>query len=198
MLEKLERLKLEDGRELRLLSALEVLEARREAEGLARGEAEAALCANACLLARALERGGQPVFADGGAALAGLSAREIGALAGRWAAFDRAENPSPEDGEERLEGLKKAWSTRPMSAFAGVCSNALARFRRRSGPNRGRRGTISGAPSTWRWTGRRSWHGCVPPADGRRRRSGARPAARSGQRRRRGRTRPLTRRGLNA
>ena len=120
MLERRERLKLEDGRELRLLSALEVLEARREAEGLA----------------RALERGGQPVFADGGAALAGLSAREIGALAGRWAAFDRAENPSPEDGEERLEGLKKAWSTRPMSAFAGVCSNALARFRRRSGPNR--------------------------------------------------------------
>lgn len=136
MLERRERLKLEDGRELRLLSALEVLEARREAEGLAPGEAEAALCANACLLARALERGGQPVFADGGAALAGLSAREIGALAGRWAAFDRAENPSPEDGEERLEGLKKAWSTRPMSAFAGVCSNALARFRRRSGPNR--------------------------------------------------------------
>ena len=132
MLERRERLKLEDGRELRLLSALEVLEARREAEGLARGEAEAALC----VLARALERGGQPVFADGGAALAGLSAREIGALAGRWAAFDRAENPSPEDGEERLEGLKKAWSTRPMSAFAGVCSNALARFRRRSGPNR--------------------------------------------------------------
>ena len=31
---------------------------------------------------------------------------------------------------------KKAWSTRPMSAFAGACSNALARFRRRSGPNR--------------------------------------------------------------
>ena len=58
MLERRERLKLEDGRELRLLSALEVLEARREAEGLARGEAEAALCANACLLARALERGG--------------------------------------------------------------------------------------------------------------------------------------------
>ena len=144
MLERRERLKLEDGRELRLLSALEVLEARREAEGLARGEAEAALCANACLLARALERGGQPVFADGGAALAGLSAREIGALAGRWAAFDRAENPSPEDGEERLEGLKKAWSTRPMSAFAGVCSNALARFRRRSGPTGGGGGAVPG------------------------------------------------------
>ena len=39
MLERRERLKLEDGRELRLLSALEVLEARREAEGLARGGA---------------------------------------------------------------------------------------------------------------------------------------------------------------
>ena len=37
MLERRERLKLEDGRELRLLSALEVLEARWEAEGLARG-----------------------------------------------------------------------------------------------------------------------------------------------------------------
>lgn len=103
MLERRERLKLEDGRELRLLSALEVLEARREAEGLAR-EAEAALCANACLLARALERGGQPVFADGGAALAGLSAREIGALAGRWAAFDRAENPSPRTGRSGWKG----------------------------------------------------------------------------------------------
>ena len=34
--------------------------------GLARGRRRAALCANACLLARALERSGQPVFADGG------------------------------------------------------------------------------------------------------------------------------------
>ena len=50
-----ERLRLEDGRELRLLSALEVLQARREAEELARNEGERALCANACLLARALE-----------------------------------------------------------------------------------------------------------------------------------------------
>ena len=49
-----------------------------------------------------------------------------------------AQQEEQEQGEapERLEGLKKAWSTRPMSAFAGVCSNALARFRRRSGPNR--------------------------------------------------------------
>ena len=131
-----DRLRLEDGRELRLLSALEVLQARREAEELAQNEGERALCANACLLARALERGGQPVFADGGAALAGLSAREIGALAGRWAAFDRAENPSPEDGEERALALKKAWSTRLMSAFGGACSGRLGPSPQRSGPRR--------------------------------------------------------------
>ena len=121
------------GLELRLLSAREVLEARREAAGLTREDRERALCANACLLARALERGGQPVFADGGAALAGLSAREIGALAGRWAAFDRGENPSPENGEEAAMPAKKAWSTRLMSAFAGVCSGRSTPFPRRTG-----------------------------------------------------------------
>ena len=133
MLERRERLKLEDGRELRLLSALEVLEARREAEGLARGEAEAALCANACLLARALERGGKPVFTDGEAALRGLSAGEIGTLARLWSGLNRAENPGPEDGEERVDALKKAWSTRLRRAFAGVCSKP-------SGPSPLRRG----------------------------------------------------------
>ena len=52
-----QRLRLEDGSELRLLSALEVLEARREAAQLAEGQGERALCSNACLLARALESG---------------------------------------------------------------------------------------------------------------------------------------------
>ena len=121
-----ERMRLEDGRELRLLSALEVLQARREAEELAQNEGERALCANACLLARALERRGKPLFSSGRAALEGMSAREIGELARRWNELDRAENPSPEDGEEAAQSLKKAWSTRLMSAFAGACS---ARFR---------------------------------------------------------------------
>ena len=49
-------IKVDKGTELRLLSALELLEAGREAERLARREEEKALCANACLLARALER----------------------------------------------------------------------------------------------------------------------------------------------
>ena len=122
------------GLELRLLSAMEVLEARREAAGLAREGAEKALCANACLLARALERGGKPVFPDGQAVLQGLTAEQIGTLAGQWADFDWAENPSPGDGQERVDALKKAWSTRLMRAFAGVCSAHSARCPQRNGP----------------------------------------------------------------
>ena len=133
LLERRERLSLGDGRELRLLSALEVLQARREAAELARSGEEQALCANACLLARALERDGRPVFHSGEAALKGLSVREIGALAGRWAAFDKGENPAPEDGEEAALPLKKAWSTRLMSAFAGACSGRFTPFPRRNG-----------------------------------------------------------------
>ena len=55
------------GWTLRLLSAQETLEARREAAELAADQREWALCANACLLARALERSEtrQPVFASG-------------------------------------------------------------------------------------------------------------------------------------
>ena len=129
-----DRMDLDNGMQLRLLSALEVLQARREAEELAQNEGEKALCANACLLARALERHGRPVFDSGRAALAAMGVREIGALAGRWAEFDRAENPAPEDGQERAMALKKAWSTRLRSAFAGVCSGHSGPSPRRSGP----------------------------------------------------------------
>ena len=102
------RIKVDKGMELRLLSALELLEAGREAEGLACREEEKALCANACLLARALERDGRTVFPDGEAVLKGLSAGEIGHLARLWSGLNRAENPGPEDGEERVDALKKA------------------------------------------------------------------------------------------
>lgn len=108
MLERRERLKLEDGRELRLLSALEVLEARREAEGLARGEAEAALCANACLLARALEtQEGERVFSSGEAVLAGLRVEEISNLARTWSRFNREENPPLTLNQEQADEVKK-------------------------------------------------------------------------------------------
>ena len=116
------RIKAGKGMELRLLSALELLEAGQEAEELARREEEKALCANACLLARALERDGKQVFSDGEAVLRGLSAGEIGTLAKMWNGLNRAENPSPEDGEERVDALKKALSTRLRRVFAGVCS----------------------------------------------------------------------------
>ena len=107
MLERRERLKLEDGRELRLLSALEVLEARREAEGLARAPKEHALCSNACLLARALESGEKPVFDSGRAVLAGLTVSEIAALSRTWSQFNREENPALTMEQEEAEELKK-------------------------------------------------------------------------------------------
>ena len=130
------RIEAGEGRTLRLLSALEVLEARREAADLAREDRERALCANACLLARALEKRGRPVYDSGEAVLAAMTAEEIGALAKRWSDFRRAENPSAEDGEERVDALKKAWSTRLMSAFSGACSGPLGRFPPRRGPGR--------------------------------------------------------------
>ena len=114
------------GRTLRLLSAWEVLEARREGDELAQDGKERAVCRNACLVARALERDGRPVFESGRAALDGLRLEEIDRLAGAWAAFNRECNPSPLDGEEELQRRKKAWSTRIMSAFSGACSACLA------------------------------------------------------------------------
>ena len=136
ILSRKDRLELGDGRQLRLLSAQEVLEAGREAGELAQSQGERALCANACLLARALERHGRPVYDSGKAVLAAMGVREIGALAGTWAAFDREENPSPEDGRERALALKKAWSTRLMSAFAGACSGRSGPSPQRSGPRK--------------------------------------------------------------
>ena len=104
-----DRLALENGMELRLLSALEVLEARREAAELAAAEGERALCSNACLLARALEQGEdrRPVFPDGRAVLAGLTVEEIGALAARWGEFRRESDPGLELSREELERVKK-------------------------------------------------------------------------------------------
>ena len=107
-----------------------------KAEEVARNEGERALCANACLVARALENHGRPVFDSGKALLAAMGVREIGALAGTWAAFDREENPSPEDGRERALALKKAWCTRLMSAFAGACSGRSEPSPQRSGPRK--------------------------------------------------------------
>ena len=129
-----DRVKVREGA-LRLLSAREVLSARREGDTLARDGRERALCRNACLIARALERGGRPVFANGEAALDGLRVEDIARLADRWARFNRDCNPSPLDGEQEIQRRKKAWSTRVMSAFSGACSACLALCPPRSGRN---------------------------------------------------------------
>ena len=117
-----DRVRVGGGRTLRLLSAREVLEARREGDALAQDGKERALCRNACLVARALERKGRAVFEDGQAVLDGLRVEDIAGLADDWARFNRACNPSPLDGEQEIARRKKAWSTRVMSAFNGACS----------------------------------------------------------------------------
>ena len=104
-----DRISLDNGMDLRLLSALEVLQARREAAELAREDRERALCSNACLLARALENseGRKPVFSNGRAVLAGLTVEEIGALAARWGQLHRSCNPGLSVDDEALENVKK-------------------------------------------------------------------------------------------
>ena len=44
-----------------------------------------------------------------------LSVGEINALVEQYALLDGVENPSCEDGREKVEALKKAWSTRPTN-----------------------------------------------------------------------------------
>ena len=127
-----DRVRIKEG-ELRLLSAWEALEARREGDALALDGRERALCRNACLLARALERKGRPVFADGQAVLNALRVEDVARLAAAWAAFNRERNPSALEEEEEISRRKKAWSTRLMSAFNGACSACSALCPPRSG-----------------------------------------------------------------
>lgn len=136
LLEGRERLELEGGRSLRLLSALEVLQAGREAEELAGAPEERPLCANACLLARAMEQDGKPLFQSGREVLEQLTPRQIARLTERWAELDKMENPGVTVEQERAEAIKKAWSTRLKSAFAGVCSGRLAPCPPRHGSER--------------------------------------------------------------
>ena len=90
------RLPLGNGLVLRLLSGMELLEARREAYELSRLPGERPLCSNACLLARALWMEGEeePLFADGEQVLIALTAEEIEALCARWDEFRRSAVPN--------------------------------------------------------------------------------------------------------
>ena len=106
-------LPLEGGRALRLLTETEEMQVRREAMELAVNEMDLPLCANACLVARALVCAGERVYADGRAVLDGLSAEEIEALAERWAAFRREKGVGLGLGEKRLDALKASLAAQP-------------------------------------------------------------------------------------
>lgn len=123
-----------EGWSLRLLTAREEMECRREGLELAaeEGEGQEALCTNACLVARVLRRRGKAVFGSGREVLERLTAGQIARLAGQWGEFDRECDPGPWE-EKAVDEAKKGWSARLMSAFSGVCSKVLALFRRRSG-----------------------------------------------------------------
>ena len=118
-----DRISLNNGMDLRLLSALEVLQARREAAELAGEERERALCSNACLLARALEHSEDhsPVFSGGAEVLSGLTVEEIAALAGRWDAFRRESDPGLDLNREELENVKKNSVTTRGTGCVGGC-----------------------------------------------------------------------------
>ena len=123
ILARQDRVHLDNGMDLRLLSALEVLQARREAGELACEDRERALCSNACLLARALERteNHTPGFPDGQSVLAGLTVEEIGALAARWAQLRRRSDPGLDVSQTELEELKKNFAGPPLNDSDGGC-----------------------------------------------------------------------------
>lgn len=107
ILAEVDRTPLENGMELRLVSAWELLAIRQEALKLSRSEADRGLCVNACLMAYALESEGVALFEDGEAVLKGLSVEEIANLAKLWREFNEKVNPSPCLPQEELDSLKK-------------------------------------------------------------------------------------------
>lgn len=131
-----ERLEVEGGLQLRLLSAFEVLQARGEARALAGEERELALCANACLLAKAVLQGETPRFRDGEQVLREWTVEEISRLAKLWLEFNRKVNPGPGVAEEEADKLKKAWHTPERSGCTGVCCERFRPCPQRNGSGR--------------------------------------------------------------
>jgi hypothetical protein len=119
ILARQDRVSLGNGMVLRLLSAGELIQARRRAHELARSPLEQPLCSNACLVALALEVEGeeQPFFRDVEEVLAALTAEEIEMLAQRWDDFRRETAPgaevremgfNPNFDERRFEGREES------------------------------------------------------------------------------------------
>ena len=104
-----DRLSIDNGMYLTLLSARELLDARREARNLAKGALEQPLCSNACLVAKALRLEGSdlPLFCGGEEVLDTLTADEIEILAARWDGFRRV--TLPEGGSEIESGINASF-----------------------------------------------------------------------------------------
>lgn len=99
---------------LRLLSVEEVRELFREGRELARTSGrDTALCSNACLIARALERDGRPVFRDGRQALEHLAPETIAEISDAWGEFNAQCNPSVRDSEEHIREYKASLAQMP-------------------------------------------------------------------------------------
>ena len=99
---------LEDGLELRAAPAFAVLQARKEAMEESREEPETlGLWMNACLLAKAVFRGGRPAFADGKALLQAVPMETLTRWTEAYAALCREENPpcSAQNAEKAAEAL---------------------------------------------------------------------------------------------
>ena len=114
--------------ELRVLTAWELLQARREAKGLEQEALEAGLCLNACVLARAASVRGRAVFSSGQQVLMRLSAETIETLSARYAALSQRQR-------RRLQRCGRIWPRAPMSGSSGGCcgSSAFCPLRRAPG-----------------------------------------------------------------
>lgn len=101
------------GHELRILSAWELMQARREAEDIPGEKETEALRRNAAILSRAVYRGGMRMFSSGRAVLEQWSGEKIGA---EMAAYRKlAQQVDPDCGqEERVRTLMKELEQEPM------------------------------------------------------------------------------------
>lgn len=99
--------------ELRVVPAMEVLQARREAMEKSGDDAQAlGMWMNACLLARAVYQDGKRVFADGQALLRAVTAKRLSDWAQRYAALCEAEEPACS--AENAERMKTALAQTPQ------------------------------------------------------------------------------------
>lgn len=101
------------GYELRILSAWELIQARQEARSLEGPEETLALRGNACILSRAVYRGGMRLFSSGRSVLEGWSGEKIAQEMEAYRAL--ADRVDPDCGQEtRISALMEALEKEPM------------------------------------------------------------------------------------